>query len=297
MKDIDKVCKRIEDFIAKSVEEFKRDGVIVGISGGVDSSVVATLAVRAIGKERVFGLIMPERDTAKRNLEDAKMLVKHLDISYKMIDLSKILRPVGIYRKIEAQVMRSEMLISKAKRYFSSDVPGEVFKDTLVGMDNKWIARGTAFYRIKHRMRMVLLYYYGERMNYLITGTANKTEFLTGFFVKYGDGAADVMPILPLYKTDVYEIARYLKVPERILEKPAMPDLIRTVTDEEVFGLKFPVLDEILRSLDNGRSVEETIESFPDVDAAVIRRIYDMHHESQHMRSLPPYPTNCFVES
>ncbi|MCD6238740.1 MAG: NAD(+) synthase [Thermotogae bacterium] len=292
MKDVDKVCKRIEGFIAKSVEEFERDGVIVGISGGVDSSVVASLAVKAVGKERVFGLIMPERDTAKQNLEDAKMFVDHLGIAHKIINLSKILRPVGVYSKVEAQVMRSGALISKARGYFPKNAPGDIFTETLVGVKNKWISRGTAFYRIKHRMRMVLLYYYGERMNYLITGTANKTESLTGFFVKYGDGAADIMPILPLFKTDVYEIARYLKVPQRIIEKPAMPDLIRTVTDEEVFGLKFPILDKILRSLESGKSVEETIELYPNVDKAIIRKVYTMHQKSLHMRCLPPYPTD-----
>ena len=143
---------------------------------------------------------------------------------------------------------------------------------------------------MKHRLRMVLLYSYAERENLLVVGTANKTEALTGFFVKYGDGAADIMPLLPLYKTQVRQLARFIHVPERIIDKAPTPDLIPGITDEFAIGISYEKLDIILSGLDTNMAVED-IAAKADVKQKTIEYVKELVAKSEHMRILPLVPS------
>ena len=139
---------------------------------------------------------------------------------------------------------------------------------------------GVAFYRIKHRLRAILLFYYSELNNYLLVGCANKSEWLTGFFVKYGDSIADIMPIMSLHKTQVFGLARYLGIPDYILEKAPNPDLIPGLNDEEALGISYKKLDLILACIEKGYVVDKII-SISDTTEKEIRRI------SEYLRTWP----------
>ncbi|NCP17468.1 NAD(+) synthase, partial [Candidatus Kuenenbacteria bacterium] len=151
------------------------------------------------------------------------------------------------------------------------------------------LKKGIAYYRIKHRLRMVTEYYYGELNNYLVIGNCNKTEKLTGFFVKHGDSAADVEPISSLFKTQVRELSSFLGVPNEIIKKAPSPDLIPGITDEISLGMKLEILDQILYGLEKGMS-EEEIKRQTDTTEKKIQYVKELIKYSFHMRKLPPSP-------
>ncbi len=143
-----------------------------------------------------------------------------------------------------------------------------------------------AFYRIKHRFRSSMLFYYAELNNYLLVGTANKTELLTGFFVKYGDNIADIMPISNLYKTQVFDLARYLKIDEHLIEKSPSPDLIPGVVDEDMLGLPYSKLDLILFGIENNHTDDDMMK-IADISHDEIERVREIIEKSEYLRAWP----------
>ncbi|HID93405.1 MAG TPA: NAD(+) synthase, partial [bacterium (Candidatus Stahlbacteria)] len=253
--DAEKVAKQAVDFIKDRVKAFRRNGVIFGLSGGLDSSCIAGLCARAIDKEKILGLIMPERDSSPSSSEDAERVAEVFDIKTLTIDLTPILEKFGLYEllPIPEGLLNHKLWAAIAKgsyRVFPKSI--SPFVGGLLGTRRSWLRQVAAYYRIKHRVRMVNLYYHAERNNYLVVGTSNKTESMTGLFVKYGDGAADIMPIASLYKTQVKALAEYLGVPKVIIEKKPTPDLIPGMTDELVLGLPYEKIDLILLGLEKG---------------------------------------------
>ncbi len=248
---------RCVDFIRQTVNQFHFNGCLIGISGGIDSAVVGSLCCEAVGKENVLGLLLPERDSSKRTLKESKLVCEHLGISYKIRNISNIIRKTGVYSlkpptRFIPRTIQEKYVKSKWQELAHQDT----FIEDLEGIGNQEFLDGLAFYRIKHRIRMCLFYMEAERKNFAVMGTTNKTELLTGFYVKWGDDSTDIEPIMHLYKTQVYELAHTLKLPNIIINKAPSPDLIPGITDEFALKISYIDLDRILRKMENGEVLE-----------------------------------------
>ncbi|MFW6262536.1 MAG: NAD(+) synthase [Thermotogota bacterium] len=240
------------DFIKKTLKRYKFKGCVIGISGGIDSAVVAALCCEAIGKENVFGLLLPERDSAKSTIVDSKLICDHLGIQYKIKNMKAIIKKTGAYSlKPPASIVPRKIQEKYVQKKWRDLAEDDTFIQDLEGRGNKEFLEGLAFYRIKHRLRMCLFYLEAEQRNYAVMGTTNKTELMTGFYVKWGDDSTDIEPIMHLYKTQVYELARELKIPDAIINKSPSPDLIPGITDEFALKMKYDDLDRILRKIEN----------------------------------------------
>ncbi len=253
--------------------ELHRRGLVLGISGGIDSSVTAALCVLAVGKDRVVGLQMPERHSAGETLGLSGLLADHLGVRSVIWDITPILEAVGFYEKYDRAVgaavpgygpgWRSKIVvpgISETKGYtlFSvvAEAPtGEVNKKRLDLDAYLAIVAATNF---KQRIRKMLEYYYADLNNFAVAGTPNRLEYDQGFFVKLGDGAADLKPIAHLYKSQVYEMARYLGLPEAIISRPPTTDTysLPQGQDEFYFAVPYEMMDLCLYGKNNGLDTE-----------------------------------------
>lgn len=210
--------KWIEDFIRKKVGEAGAKGVVLGLSGGVDSALVASLCAKALGNKKVIGVISPESETINsKDIADAKAIAKTLGIKAYTINISKIY----------SSFKRALPIFKKGAR----------------------IPNGN----LKARIRMCILYYFANSMKLLVAGTGNKSEIMTGYFTLHGDGAADFFPLGDLYKKEVRELARAFRIPERIVRKIPSAGLWRGQSDEDELGITYEMLDEILPFIEKGR--------------------------------------------
>jgi len=176
--------------------------------------------------------------------------------------------------------------VHKKRKDLSARLKKDIFIANLEGGADRELSKGIAFYRIKHRIRSTILFYYSELNNYLFAGCANKSEWLTGFFVKYGDSIADIMPIISLYKTQVFELSRYLKIPDYILEKAPSPDLLPGLVDEAVLGISYKKLDLILDCFEKGLSTDEII-NISGATEEEVKRISLYTEKSGYLRKWP----------
>ncbi len=247
---------RIIEFIRKAVLDNNYRGAVIGISGGIDSALVGKLAVESLGKDRVFGLLLPERDSSPETLADSKLVVSYLGIEYKIQRLTGALRGIGTYRLQPPAIFIPSGIKEKYVRSKWNALSEDPFLDDLRNRGNEEFSKGLAYYRSKHRMRLVALYLEGEKRNYAVLGTTNRTEKLCGFYVKWGDDSTDIEPIMHLYKTEVYELSRKLGIPEKIIDKAPTPDLVPGITDEFSLRMKYRELDEILERLDTGKEID-----------------------------------------
>ncbi len=235
----------LTEFIRRHVEAAGAKGIVVGISGGLDSAVVADLAVRALGKKGVVPVLMPAPDSDPQDEKDGRALCKHLG-------LKPLERPIGtILDGIEASL-------------------------------GKWpsaAARGNA----KARSRMMVLYAEAQARGFLVCGTGNKSEVLTGYFTKHGDGGVDLQPIGDLYKTQVRELARFLKLPKRLIEKPPSAGLWPGQTDEGEMGVSYEDLDAVLQEFELNRSPAEAARR-TGLPLALVRKVDGMVRRSEHKR-------------
>ncbi len=288
--DPEKERREIERFIRDACDLFGKDGAVIGLSGGIDSSLASILTAEAIGPERVKGIIMPERESSPKSEEDALKLAEKIGIATEKVDITPILNCVGLYKHIPKPVFANRKVgafITKTGFEIFSKMRGkDPFIEGLKGTDSLLLKRVNTYYRLKHRIRMVILYTYADRENRLVVGTSNKTEYLTGFFVKYGDGASDIMPLLHLYKTQVKELAKYMGVPDEIIKKPPSPDLLPGIEDEMALGMSYNKLDLILAGMEEGLGDEE-IEREAGVRRGDIERVREMVRSSEYMRSWP----------
>jgi len=238
----------IKSFISFRVNEAKAKGVVIGLSGGLDSAVTTKLCVEALGKEKVFCFLLPTENTPKEDTEDALEFAKSLGVKYRIINIS------GIVKKI-ASTIHNKM---KKKE-----------------MGN-----------IHARTRMIVLYYFANKNNYLVVGSGNKTELLMGYFTKYGDGACDIMPLGDLYKTQVRELAKHLKIPEKIINKTPRAGLWKGQTDESELGIKYEILDQILYGMEKGLKNNEIVKSV-GVEISEVKRIKNIVNSTKHKRKMP----------
>ena len=291
----EQVALSLENFVREHVDKLERDGVILGLSGGIDSAVVAELCKRAVGPERTLALLMPEKDSEKEHVQDALDFGKGLGIETRLINITPYLKKMGIYKfaPLSAVPFSRKLrgfLIKKLIHYYEGRTGEHPFSASMVGLKGKefgsFISHKVAYYRIKHRMRMILLYYYGEIENRLVVGSANKSEYEIGYFVKHGcDDATDIMPLINLYKTQVRDLARYLNIPSRIIEKPPSPDVLPGIIDEEAIGIPYEKLDLILLALEKGWEGDEMTKVL-GIEEKKIIYVKNLVRKSEHMRKL-----------
>ncbi len=292
----EKVALFLESFIREFTEKLEREGVILGLSGGIDSAVITALCVRALGTKKTLALIMPEKDSKKEHIQDALSFARKLNIEAKLVDITPYLEGLGVYKlfpldKILSLGKLKGALVKKVYHFYERNTGKIPFLESLSGFKDKeyssYLARGNAYYRAKHRLRMILLYLYGELENRLVVGAGNKSEYKIGYFVKHGcDDATDIMPLINLYKTQVRELARYLNIPVRIIEKPPSPDVMPgIVDDEEVIGISYEKMDIILLTLEKGWKLSDIVKTLGIEEDEVIY-IKNLMQKSEHMRKI-----------
>ena len=287
-KEVAKISKRLRDLM---VNRLKRRGIIIGLSGGIDSSVTTALAVKAFGQARVLALLMPERHSASETLTLSSIVADHFGVESIHEDISGILEAVGFYRRYDDAVRlvipeygegwKSKIVtpnVTKTKSFNLFSIIAEKPDSTVVKkrLPLKPYLEIVAASNFKQRIRKMLEYYHADRLNFAVAGTPNRLEYDQGFFVKLGDGAADVKPIAHLYKTQVYQLAEYLGVPEEIRKRPPTTDTYSLAQgqDEFYFSLPYDKMDLCLYGKNNGVSVE-SVASAIDLTPEQVQRVYD----------------------
>ncbi|MFO8002208.1 MAG: NAD(+) synthase [Marinilabilia sp.] len=269
----DRICEKLRTDV---FHRFRRQGGVVGISGGIDSSVTLALAARAFGPERVLGVLLPEQDSSPDSKNLALELASQFGVQTVEEDISKALEGFGCYRRRDEAVKRvvpeynpetDKMKIVIPRHILEKKLP-PVFYVTVIFSNGEEISRRlspdaylqiVAASNFKQRSRMSMLYYYAEANHYALIGTPNKHEVKQGFFVKFGDGGADVMPIGSLYKTQVFQLAEYLGVPKGIIERTPTTDTYTAEQTQEEFFYQMPFgeMDLLWFAWENGYQARE----------------------------------------
>jgi NAD+ synthase len=268
--EVERIGRELRDAVATTLH---KRGAVVAISGGVDSAVCAALAVRALGPERVLTLILPERESAPESGVRARALADHLGIEPLEQDIGPTLEGIGCYRSRDEAARRvlpeygpgwrMKIVVSGGLegrinhfRLVAQSPDGSTREARLKLPEYLQIVAATSF---KQRVRKSLEYFHADRLNYAVLGTPNRLEYDQGFFVKNGDGAADIKPIAHLYKTQVYALARYLGLPADIATAPPTTDTysLSQGQDEFYFALPYREMDLALWALNHGIAKEE----------------------------------------
>jgi len=288
-----------------------RGGAVIGLSGGIDSAVIASLCVRAIGPERVLGVALPETESEGASEKLARELARQLGIEFARQEISGGLAAMGCYdRRNEAiravfadfgddwtaKITNPGSILDKEGfNFFRLTVtpPGGEPRSLRLPMDA--YLQIVAASNLKQRLRMSALYYHAERLNRAVVGTANRDEFGQGFFVKYGDGGADLHPIVRLFKTQVFQLAEYLEVPEGIRNRPPTTDTYSAdVTQEEFYyGLDFERMDLITWAMETGVDVAEVAVALglePAQIECAWANILRKRKATEYIRDLPHAP-------
>jgi NAD+ synthase len=268
--EVERICTTLR---AQVLKHLRKKGVVLGISGGVDSSVVAALAVRAFGPGSVFGVFMPEQDSDPDSLRLGGMVADWLGIQTVLEDITPILLGAACYRRRDEFIRKlfpeygpgwkSKVVLRKAKgtagyNVFNLVVRGPHGEEKEMRMPPEVYLGIVATTNMKQRTRKQLEYFHADRLQYAVAGTPNRLEYDQGFFVKNGDGAADVKPIAHLYKSQVYQLAAYLGVPEEIRSRPPTTDTysLAQTQEEFFFGISLRTLDVCMYALDHGVPAE-----------------------------------------
>jgi NAD+ synthase len=239
--------EKIIEFIRKKVNESNVNGVVIGLSGGLDSTTVLFLCVEALGNDRVLGIMMPSKINKKEDTEDAIQVCKQLKVEYKVIEIDSVLESFG--KKLDL----SDKLVSG---------------------------------NLMARIRMCILYYFANKEKMLVAGTGNKSEYLQGYFTLYGDSACDLMPLGNLYKTEVKKLAVELGVPKKIIEKIPSAGFWVGQTDEDELGIKYNELDKVLPFLEDEISVDQ-IQKRTKIDKEKIEKVRERLKKTEFKRKLP----------
>lgn len=303
---------QVADAIQKAIVEqvrgtLRRKGAVLGLSGGIDSSVVAALCAKALGPERVLGLFMPERDSSDDALTLGKALAESQGIPTELENIKPALDGLGCYRRQDEAI----------RMVFEDYEPGDKFKITLPSIlegnrlnvfrltiqkpngELKESRMPPAAYlqivaatNFKQRVRKMMEYYHADRLNYAVAGTPNRLEYDQGFFVKNGDGSADLKPIAHLYKTQVYQLAEYLGVPAEICKRPPTTDTysMPQTQEEFYFALPYDKMDLCLYALNNqipAAEVAEVLEITPEQVEIVFKDIQAKRRTTKYLHMGP----------
>lgn len=248
---VDEYVEETTEFIAESVEIADVDGVVIGLSGGIDSSTSSALAVEALGAENVHGLVMPSEVSEDENMSDAERHAERFGIDYDVIEIQPV-----VERFLEGYSAESREAVGN----------------------------------LAARVRMCYNYLVANEEERLVLGTGNRSEILVGYYTKYGDGGVDILPIGGLYKTEVREVARELGVEEDIVEKTPTAGLWEGQTDEDELGVPYETVDDFFVAyLDEEGSVDEACDA-AGIDDETAQRLLGLYRRSEHKRKTPPYP-------
>lgn len=245
-QDYEKIRQNIVSFLKQQIP--KADGFVFGLSGGIDSAVIAQICADSF-KDKTLAIIMPDSKVSpKEETEDALGLVDKLRLEYKLIDISMI------------------------HSQFAN----------ILEPDQK------ALGNLRARIRSNLLYYYANLRNCLVIGSSDRSEFLIGYFTKFGDGSADILPIVSLYKTQVRELAKHLKISESIIAKKSSPNLWKGHTAEEEIGMTYEEIDSVLYCIEDKKMTLEQIQKTTEMDKEKIEKIHQLYKKNEHKRIMPP---------
>lgn len=249
--DLSEVEKRIKRFIKDYVDNSRASGVVLGLSGGVDSSTIAALCASALGGDRVLGLMLPEKETYNsKDIEDAKVVAEKFGLKTQICDITPALE--GFYKSIP--------IFDAADR----------------------LCKGN----IKARSRMIYLYYYANKQNRIVCGSSDKSETMMGYFTKWGDVAADISPIMDLYKTQVRKLATHLGVPRELAEKPSTPALWPNQSAEGELGIKYETLDLMLFGLERFMAPKEIADQL-GIEVNQVEKVKARWLAVEHKRRMP----------
>jgi NAD+ synthase len=290
----------------------RRRGVVVGLSGGIDSSVVASLCVRAFGKDKVLGIFMPERDSSGDSLRLGRVIADQLGIATLIEDIAPALDAIGAYRRqIEAirsvvpdygegwkcKLVLTSILESQGLNITRLTVQDPNGKTNTVRLPLAAYLQIVAATNYKQRIRKMTEYYHADRLGYAVAGTPNRLEYDQGFFVKQGDGIADFLPIVHLYKTQVYQLAEYLEVDEEIRRRPPTTDTFSLAQSQEefYFALPYQLTDLCLYGINHGIGVDEVAAAAGLTGSQVEKVFRDIEAKRRgarylHSRPLPSVP-------
>jgi len=298
----------IEEVVRDAVQKrFRKKGVVVGLSGGIDSSVVAAICVRALGVDCVFGLFMPEEDSSDESTSLGEMLAQTLGIKTVTENIGPILRAAGCYQRRDCAIQKMipayragyknkivlPNLLSRGAYSFYSVVvaspDGVLTKARLTADAYLEIVAATNF---KQRTRKMMEYYHADRLNFLVAGTPNRLEYDQGFFVKNGDGAADIKPIAHLYKTQVYQLAAYLNLPKEIQSRPPTTDTysLQQSQEEFYFSLPYDQLDCCLYAKNHNMQAADVAKEIGLTEAQAEKAFSDIDSKrlaTQYLHSKP----------
>ena len=259
--NLENTCYAIITFIQSVVSQAQAEGVVIGLSGGVDSSLTAALCVRALGPERVLGILMPTLFTPLQDTMDARALAKQLQISTEYINIHPI-----------SNIFQNQITLAPSSPSLKKSLAN-----------------------VRARIRMIILYYYANMQGFLVAGTSDRSETLIGFYTKYGDGGADFLPIGHLYKTHVRALARYLKIPTAISEKPSSPQLYSGHKLSDELPIDYPLIDRILVGLIHLHLTSQEISQRLKLPLTTVQNIVDRIDQSAHKRNLLPVLSPRFL--
>jgi NAD+ synthase len=302
-----RVCDEISVKIQEVVRDMRRRGAVLGISGGVDSAVVAALCVRALGKERVLGLFMPESDSSPESLRLGCEVAGKLGIATELEDITSLLEAAGCYSRRDAairsvipnydasykcKIVLPNLLDNGVYQIFSVIVQSPDGIETRARLPLEAYLTIVAATNFKQRTRKMVEYYHADRLNYAVAGTPNKLEYDLGFFVKNGDGAADFKPIAHLYKSQIYQLAGYLGVPEEIRMRPPTTDTysLEQSQEEFYFALPYQKMDLAIYARDHNVSPEDLAAEI-ELTPAQVEKVYgiiDAKRKAARYLHLPP---------
>lgn len=289
-------------------QTLRRTGAVVGISGGIDSSVVLALCVRAFGAGKVLGVMMPEQDSSPDSMTLARLLADRFGVETVLEDLTDALKGLGCYARRDEAIRRvfshydsgykarialpGNVLESEALNVFHLTIISPEGEQESRRLNPRDLLQIVAASNFKQRTRMAMLYYHAELRNYAVIGTPNKNEHDQGFFVKWGDGGYDIAPIRHLYKTQVYQLAEYLQVPAVIRQATPTTDTYSAPTSQEefFFRLPFDVMDLLWYAQEHDVPVEETAAVMDLTEEQVGRAFADLtgkKRTTEYLRTLP----------
>ena len=305
----EKETGKITEFVAEQVlSVFRRTGIVIGLSGGIDSAVMAEISMRALGKDKVYGLILPEKESNPVSSQYARDHAEKLGIEYKEIDITPSVESVASYSTRDEYIKKLVPQYSPGCRYnialptdlleresfsfyvLQVQLPDGTIKKKRLKTDA--FRAITSFANIKIRSRMIHLYAHAERRNSIVAGTTNRTEYILGDFCKYGDGGTDIEALAHLYKNQIYQLANYLGVIPEIIDRSPSPDTFSLpVSDQEFFfRIAFDKLDLLLYAWENKVSISETALVLDLTEEAVSRAFTDFttkNRTTSHLREMP----------